>query len=80
MQFYDPDNEDNKKLTKKSAKQGKVDNGRVLECHGCSMIITEIDYNIIKSQYKWDDIKITRVKVAKKKMTTSKGNKQRRLP
>lgn len=69
LQFYEPKKDEKKKnQTQKSAKLGKVDNGRVLSCHGCSMIITEIDYNIIKSQYKWDDIKITRVKVAKKKM------------
>lgn len=58
---------DNKKAAKKS-KLGKVDNGRILKCYGCSMIITEIDFNIIKSQYKWQDIKIIRCKIAKKKM------------
>lgn len=67
LQFYDPDDE--KKPEKKKAKFGKVDNGRVLSCYGCSMIITEVDFNIIKSQYKWDEenTKIIRVKVAKKK-------------
>ena len=67
LQFYDPDDE--KKPEKKKAKFGKVDNGRLLSCYGCSMIITEVDFNIIKSQYKWDEenTKIIRVKVAKKK-------------
>ena len=74
LQFLSPEeieaNKDNKekKLSEKSARRGKVDNGRILSCHGCSMIITEIDFNIIKNQYKWDDIKIIRAKVAKKKM------------
>lgn len=67
LQFYDPDDE--KKPEKKKAKFGKVDNGRVLSCYGCSMIITEVDFSIIKSQYKWDEenTKIIKVKVAKKK-------------
>ena len=42
LQFYDPDDE--KKPEKKKAKFGKVDNGRVLSCYGCSMIITEVDF------------------------------------
>lgn len=74
LQFLTPEeieankNNKEKKLSEKSARRGKVDNGRILSCHGCSMIITEIDFNIIKNQYKWDDIKIIRAKVAKKKM------------
>lgn len=70
LQFRYPEekeDKDNKKDAKKS-KLGKVDNGRILKCYGCSMIITEIDFNIIKSQYKWEDIKIIRCKIAKKKM------------
>ena len=44
----------------------EVDNGRILSCAFCSMIITEQDYLIIRKQYDFDE-KITRVKVAKKK-------------
>lgn len=73
LQFYDPEDKDNPenkgKKEAKKAKYGKVDNGRILSCYGCSMIITEVDYNIIKSQYQWDEekTKIIRVKYAKKK-------------
>lgn len=44
----------------------EIDNGRVLSCAFCSMIITEQDYLIISNQYDFDE-KITRVKVSKKK-------------
>lgn len=44
----------------------QVDNGRILSCAYCSMIITEQDYIIIKKQYDFEE-KITRVKVSKKK-------------
>lgn len=44
----------------------EIDNGRVLSCAFCSMIITEQDYLIIRNQYDFDE-KITRVKVSKKK-------------
>lgn len=44
----------------------EIDNGRVLSCAFCSMIITEQDYLIIRKQYDFDE-KITRVKVSKKK-------------
>ena len=54
----------------KNLRGKKVDNGRLLSAAGCSMIITEVDYRIIKKQYTWDEDgeTITRVKVAKKKM------------
>lgn len=47
----------------------EVDNGRILSCKGCSMIITETDFKIIKDQYTWTDgsLKISKVKVSKKK-------------
>ena len=57
------ENKDTKKL-----KGTKIDNGRLIACFGCSMIITEQDYKIIRKQYTWDDEKIIRVKIAKKKM------------
>lgn len=44
-----------------------VDNGRLLRCYGCSMVITEQDYLIIRNQYAWDEEKIIRVKYSKKK-------------
>lgn len=68
LQFIDPDNEEDKKKSKKEARKGNVDNGRLLKCYGCSMTICEQDFNIIKKQYKWSDIKISKCKVAKKKM------------
>lgn len=52
----------------KRLKGTKVDNGRLISAFGCSMIITEVDYNIIRKQYTWDEEKIVRVKIAKKKM------------
>ena len=66
LQFYDPENDSIE--DKKTIRLGKVDNGRVLSCFGCSMIITEVDFNIIKTQYKWQDMKVIKAKVAKKKM------------
>ena len=70
LQFKDPNikEDENDKDKKKKIKNGKVDNGRVLSCFGCSMIITEVDFNIIKKQYKWKEMKVIRCKVAKKKM------------
>lgn len=44
----------------------EIDNGRILSCTFCSMIITEQDYLIIRNQYDFDE-KIIRVKAAKKK-------------
>jgi len=44
----------------------EIDNGRILSCAFCSMIITEQDYLIIRRQYDFDE-KIIRVKAAKKK-------------
>lgn len=44
----------------------EIDNGRILSCAFCSMIITEQDYLIIRQQYDFDE-KIIRVKAAKKK-------------
>lgn len=32
----------------------KLDNGRVLSCESCEMVITEIDWDIIQSQYTFD--------------------------
>lgn len=45
----------------------EVDNGRLMRCQYCSMVVTELDYLIIKSQYKWKNEAISRVKVSKKK-------------
>lgn len=73
LEFLSPEEKEKRKKSKdpqdkKKIKYGKVDNGRILSCYGCSMIITEQDYSIIRKQYTWDEEKITRVKVAKKKM------------
>lgn len=48
-------------------RHNNIDNGRILACAACSMVITEVDYLIIKEQYIWDEEKITRVKVSKKR-------------
>ena len=45
----------------------QVDNGRILRCEYCQTVITEMDYLIIRNQYKWDEEHITKVKVSKKK-------------
>ena len=45
----------------------QVDNGRILSAKYVTTIITETDYQIIKSQYTWQEEHITRVKVSKKK-------------
>lgn len=73
LEFLSPEEKEKRKKSKdpqdkKKIKFGKVDNGRILSCYGCSMIITEQDYSIIRKQYTWDEEKIIRVKVAKKKM------------
>lgn len=63
LHFYtDEDKEKNKIL---HAKQ--VDNGKLLRCKYCSMTITEIDYMLIKKQYKAEEERISKVKVAVKK-------------
>lgn len=54
--FFDKDN-----------KLPEVDNGRLLRCKYCSMIITELDYLIITRQYKFKDVRYSRIKVSKKK-------------
>ena len=56
------------KAKRKYKKSLQVDNGRVLSAKFLGTIITETDYEIIKSQYTWEEEKITKVKVAKKKM------------
>lgn len=38
--------------------QIRSDNGRVLSAKRAGMVITDIDYNIIKNQYTWEDIEI----------------------
>ena len=45
----------------------EVDNGRVMSACFLQTIITEVDYEIIRKQYIWDDEKISRVKVSKKR-------------
>lgn len=52
---------------KKYKKSLQVDNGRILEAAYLETIVTEQDYLILKSQYVWQDEKITQVKVSKKK-------------
>lgn len=59
LEFYNDSNKTKKAL--------QVDNGRILKARTCHTIITEFDYMIIKSQYKWKKEKISRVKVTKKK-------------
>lgn len=55
------------KAKNKYKKSLQVDNGRVLEAAFLETIVTEQDYLILKSQYIWEDEKITQVKVSKKK-------------
>ncbi len=55
------------KPKKKYKKSLQVDNGRVLEAAYLETVITEEDYRIIASQYIWQEEKITKVKVSKKK-------------
>lgn len=52
---------------KKYKKSLQVDNGRILEAAYLETIITEQDYLIIRNQYTWQEEKITKVKVSKKK-------------
>lgn len=54
--YFDPEN-----------KLPEIDNGRVLRCKYIQMVLTELDYMIIKRQYKFTNEVISRVKVAKKK-------------
>lgn len=56
------------KAKRKYKKSLQVDNGRVLSAKFLGTIITETDYEIIKSQYVWEEEKISKVKVSKKKM------------
>ena len=64
---------DKKKMTKeekaklKKEKGKRVDNGRVIKAKYYSTVITELDYIIIKRQYKAKDEAITKVKISKKK-------------
>ena len=61
--FYQPKNPAKKKYKKAL----QVDNGRILSCYLAHTTICEVDFNIIKEQYEWADIKISKVKVSKKK-------------
>ena len=57
----------------------QVDNGRLLHTGPAGyaqMIITEIDYNIIESQYDWDEERFGRIKYAKKKPLPDELKKQ----
>lgn len=56
-----------KSAKKKYKKALQVDNGRVLEAAYLETIVTEEDYLVIKDQYTWQEEKITKVKVSKKK-------------
>ena len=44
----------------------KLDNGRVLECSYCEIALTEIDLEIVLSQYTFDEIAVLQCMVAKK--------------
>lgn len=61
---------------KKYKKSLQVDNGRILEAAYLETIITEQDYLIIKNQYIWQEEKITKVKVSKKKPIPAELKKQ----
>lgn len=63
--YFKDHNESDK--DQKNNKAMCVDNGRLLNAKYCQMIVTEIDYLIIKRQYKAKTEKITRVKYAAKK-------------
>lgn len=43
----------------------KLDNGRVLECDYIQMTVTDIDWEIIKKQYKWESFAVTDMCIAK---------------
>lgn len=45
--LYGDPSDDNKKV--------RIDNGRVLQAEVCGMVLTDIDWKIIKSQYTFDD-------------------------
>lgn len=42
-----------------------LDNGRVLECDYIQMTVTDIDWEIIKKQYKWESFAVTDMCIAK---------------
>jgi len=44
----------------------ELDNGRILYSSGCSICLTNIDFEIIKQQYEWDDMIISDMHIAKK--------------
>lgn len=44
----------------------KTDNGRILSCNLLTMTLTEIDYEIIKNQYEWDNIAVSDLHIARK--------------
>lgn len=43
----------------------KLDNGRVMECDYIRMTVTDIDWEIIKKQYKWKSFAVTDMCIAK---------------
>lgn len=57
----------NNKAKNRYKKARQVDNGRIMSAAYLSTILTETDYMILKSQYVWEEEKIIRVKVSKKK-------------
>ena len=66
-QLYFPDEDSNDKKPERDRKKAKcVDNGRLIRAKFCRMIITEVDYKIIKDHYTAGEEKITAVKYAQK--------------
>ena len=45
--------------------QERIDNGRVLQAEFCGMVMTDIDWRIINSQYKYSDVEILNLYSAK---------------
>ena len=43
----------------------RIDNGRVLQAEFCGMVLTDIDYRIIKSQYSYSDVEVLNLYSAK---------------
>lgn len=46
------------------SRERTMDNGRIVHCEHCSMVITDVDFNIIKSQYNFSSIEVRSLYIA----------------
>lgn len=53
------------KCGKMSANSREIDNGRILYAEKADIAMTDVDWEIVKSQYQWDTVEITEIRHAR---------------